>query len=154
TISPLIGAAAVLVMSQWNASVVRSMVLSNSTITLLLAAACVVWLPRHEPLSSSLGSKVVGLHWLAQTSPNSGESPGQPTPRGVNVQISWRLDGWSAWSALALSLTVWAAFLCSGSQDESQLTAHSLVLTLCHSMLLGSFFSTDAIVSLVLLQLS
>lgn len=151
TISPLIGAATVIVMSRWNASVVRSMVLSNSTITLVLATAAIIWLPRHE--TASPGQQLPRINWLSESGPSSTDSTG-PQLRGVRVQVAWNLDGWSTWSAFALSLTVWAALCCSSRQHEPQFMANCLGMMVGQALLLAAFFSANVIAATVFLQMA
>lgn len=169
TISPLIGAATVAVMSRWNASVVRSMALSNSTMTLLLTIAAVWWLPRpasSDPAPRSFQSS--RIHWLAHTTANPAntvdlsrgrriadfQSSETDLLQGIRVDLASDWNGWSAWSALALSLTVWSALCCGGREDEATFAAISQGIMICQGLLLAAFFASDSIASLVFLEMA
>lgn len=156
SVSPLIGVATTAVMARWNASLVRPMALSNSAMTLLLIAT-VLWLhlpfDSPQPSGSQAHVSAPGIAWLAEsTSPS--DTVSTPTDRGMRVRISWTLDGLSAWSALVLSLAVWAALCCSLQPENPSYASHCLGILICQSLLLASYFSADAISALVFMEMA
>lgn len=156
SVSPLIGVATTAFMARWNASLIRPMALSNSAMTLLLIGT-VLWLrfpfESGEPSSSRTQVGAAGIAWLAESA-SPRDSASKPNDRGMKVRLSWTLDGLSAWSALLLSLTVWAVLCCPLQPENPSYASHCLGLLTCQSLLLASYFSADAISALVLLEMA
>lgn len=151
TLSPLIGVVTTLFVKRWNTSLIRPMALSNSAITLLLACTA-VWV--HTDLAVSGRSQhqqaEPGIGWLAESRPDQPANIA-PSP-GIQVRLSLSGDGLSAWSALLLSLIVWAT-LCSSTQLEGPvLSSQCIGLMTGQALLLASCFATDAIAAIVFLE--
>jgi NADH-quinone oxidoreductase subunit M len=165
TISPLIGVASLLFISRFksdfNAPLVRPMALSNSAMTLVLAIATVAM---HEPAGIGDPAKdririAPGINWLADSAPNAATDPvteqrNGPAERGMGVRISLVADGLSVWSALLLSVTVCAVLCNSGRMESTSLLPLCIGLMTSQSLLVASCFVTDAIATLVFLEMA
>lgn len=152
TISPLIGALTTGVIARWNPVLVRPMAISNSAMTVLLVAAA-LWLhprPAAEGQARVRTTRVEpGIAWLAESNRSSETS----SPRGLRLRFSSRLDAMSGWPALVLSLTVWAG-LCMRSGNEPEPSSTFIGVMVGQSLLLTSFFCSDAVATLVFLEMS
>ena len=152
TICPLIGAVSVLVVARWQINIIRPVVLSNCCLTLLLAMASVWCLPRTaDEKSTAKLSSGRGYYWLAETVPDV--KTNASTIQGMSVRLSFSLDGWSAWSALALCLTAWAALICMDRPD-GEFAEYSRGFLISQSLLLAALFSADAIFGIILLEIA
>lgn len=153
-ISPLIGVTTSIVMSRWNVTLVRPMALSNCAMTLLLSSMAVWMLPpiSAEPDSKPRSSVEIGIPWLAETQ----IEPGQTAARlnGVRVLVGLASDGLSAWSGLLVSLLVWAVLCSLWRLDHQAFAFHCIWIMACQSLLLASFFATDAVTATVFVEMA
>ncbi len=156
TLSPLIGVATTIAMSRWNASLVRSMALSNSAMTLMLVIAAVGMQHASESRDSGryrTGRADSGIAWLAERSPEQQAEDKVPA-QGIRVRLAFDNDGLSAWPALLLSLTVWTGLCCPGRWDGASISFHCIWLMTSQALLLASCFATDVIVAIVFLEIA
>ena len=129
TISPLIGVLSVAVASRQNPLLARPAALSNTFLTLLLLGATVWHYDAHgtDPRGRADASQMkVSLGWLAES---QGADPADksPTRRGIDVRLSFGIDGLTLWPAVWLALVVWAAVLIPGPRvDQSSRLIQSL----------------------------
>ncbi len=153
-VSPIIGLITTLAVSRSNVALARPMALSNSAMTMLIVAA-VVWLPDsterlgiHSARSGVSGPRTI---WLGI---NTGQSDPQAMPivKGLNIRVCFANDGLSAWPALLLSVTVWGVICAVGRHEGLSYSSQCMCLMATQSLLLGSFFATDAIVAIVFLE--
>lgn len=154
TISPMIGLVTTVVISRWNRSLVRPMAIANSTITLLLVATAVWMQPHVEPTASrDVRKGQSGVEWLAMPSRAPAAGPASSTT-GIKVRLTGGQDGIALWSAVLLALSVWAVLSYRDSLPDSSewLTCSGLLAS--QTLLLAAGFSTDAVVAIVLLELS
>lgn len=154
TISPLIGVATILLMWRWSTSLVWPMAVSNATITLLLTATTIWLLPFESanPATSRTGGESV-ITWLAENRV-SADQPSTTIPRGFNLRLAFGHEGLSAWPALLLSLTVWAALCSPGRLETSSFPAYCLGLMVSQTFLLAAVYSTDTVASLIFVELA
>lgn len=75
-----------------------------------------------------------------------------PVAQGLNVRVSFYNDGLFAWPALLLSVTVWGVICSLERREGLSYPSQCAYLMAIQSLLLGSFFATDAIVAFVLLE--
>ena len=156
TISPLIGAMSVTVASRQNPLLVRPTAISNALLTLLLLGAA-VW--NYDPHRvdqrghAGISQMNVSLGWLAesQAADQAGKSPSQ---RGIDVRLSFGIDGLTLWPAIWLALAVWAAVLIPGPRVGESSVAYFVAMFLSEACLLASLTSRDAIVSLIAFEMS
>ena len=156
TISPLIGVLSVAVASRQNPLLARPAALSNTFLTLLLLGATVWHYDAHgtDPRGRADASQMkVSLGWLAES---QGADPADksPTRRGIDVRLSFGIDGLTLWPAVWLALVVWAAVLIPGPRVDQSSVAYLVALLLGEACLLASLTSRDAIVSLIALEMS
>lgn len=155
-ISPIIGLITVLVVSRSNVGLARPMALSNSAMTMLIIVA-VVWLPdsteRTGIHSARARASGPGTIWLG-TGPRQADPQAMPIMKGVNIRIGFANDGLSAWPALLLSVTVWGVICVIGRHEGHSYSSQCLCLMATQSLLLGSFFATDAIVAIVFQEIA
>ncbi len=155
TISPLIGAVSVAVVSRRAPQLARPMALSNAGLTLLLLIAA-VW--HFEPRRvdrrgrAEVSQMEVSLRWLAESpTPEVADAPPQ---RGLAVRLSFGLDGLTLWPAVWLALAAWTAVLIPGQRVGASGSAYYIALFLGEAGLLASLTSRDAVTSLVSVELS
>ena len=156
TISPLIGAMSVAVASRQSPLLVRPAALSNAFLTLLLLGA-VVW--HYDPHRvdqrgrADVSQMKVSLGWLAE--PQAANPPDKsPTRRGIDVRLSFGIDGLTLWPTVWLALAVWAAVLIPGPRVHESSVAYFVAMFLSEACLLASLTSRDAIVSLIAFEMS
>lgn len=153
-VSPLIGLITTLVVSRSNVALTRPIALSNAAMTMLIAGA-VVWLsdsPERVGIHSARsGVPAPGTTWLGMRTDQS-EAQSSPVAKGLNVRVCFSSDGLSAWPALLVSITVWSAICGLGRHNGFSHTSQCACLMAIQSLLLGSFFATDAIVSIVFIE--
>ncbi|MBS0206425.1 MAG: hypothetical protein JSS49_26340 [Planctomycetes bacterium] len=154
TISPLIGVATILVLSRWNSALARPMALSNATVALLLAAATVWSLPGDPTDSAAARPQHIepGITWLTESS--GSDHVLERAPRGFRVRLAFGHEGLSAWSALLLSLTVWAILWCPGRVEAAAFPKYCVGLLTSQTLLLASIYSTDAITAILFVELA
>ena len=153
TISPLIGVLSVTVASRQRPLLVRPAALSNALLTLLLLVAT-VW--NYDPHRvdqrghADVAQMKVSLGWLA----DSQAADKSPTRRGIDVRLSFGIDGLTLWPTVWLALAVWAAVLIPGPRVDQSSVAYIVALFLSEACLLASLTSRDAIVSLIAFEAS
>ena len=153
TISPLIGVLSVTVASRQRPLLVRPAALSNALLTLLLLVAT-VW--NYDPHRvdqrghADVAQMKVSLGWLA----DSQAADKSPTRRGIDVRLSFGIDGLTLWPTVWLALAVWAAVLIPGPRVDQSSVAYIVALFFSEACLLASLTSRDAIVSLIAFEAS
>jgi len=153
-LSPLIGVITTVVVSRSNRTLVRPMALSNTAMTLFIVGT-IAWMPNStgrvglEPSRST--STAPGINWLASSAAGT-DSPAISKVTGISVRICFASDGLSAWPALLLSVTIWGSICTLGRQDGHSYSLQCIGLMASQSLLLGSFFATDAIVAMFFLE--
>ncbi len=156
TISPLIGVLSVAVASRQSTLLVRPVAISNASLTCLLLATA-VW--NYDPHRvdqrgrADVSQMKVSLGWLAE-SQAADPADKSPARRGIDVRLSFGIDGLTLWPAVWLALAVWAAVLIPGPRVGESFVAYFVAMFLSEACLLASLTSRDAIVSLIAFEMS
>ena len=128
----------------------RPMALSNATMTLMLAVAA-LWMQHETQAAAERTHGHPGIAWLAE---RSNVQPDSAHARGIMVRLAFDNDGLSAWSALLLSVTVWAGLCCPGRMENASFSFHCILLMTTQGLLLASCFASDAIASVLFLEIA
>ncbi|MBC8115900.1 MAG: hypothetical protein H7062_16055, partial [Candidatus Saccharimonas sp.] len=156
TISPLIGAASVAVVSRLNPLLARPTALSNAFLTLLLLGAAVWHYGPHrvdQRGRADVSQMEASFGWLAESSSAEAVDKG-PVQRGVGVRLSFGIDGLTLWPAVWLALAAWAAILSPGPRVGESSSAYCIALFLGEAFLLASLTSRDLVTSLISFEMS
>ena len=157
TISPLIGAASVAVVSRLNPLLARPTALSNAVLTLLLLLGAAVW--HYDPHRvdqrgrADVSQMEVSFGWLSESSASEVIDK-SPVRRGIDVRLSFGLDGLTLWPVVWLALAAWAAVLTPGPRVGELSYAYYIALFLGEACLLASLTSRDAVTSLISFEMS
>jgi len=152
-VSPLIGMMTAIVVARWNKPLLRPMALSNALTTILLVVGMlVIYNPdQQHGKSGTVRQMQSATPWL-QKRPALDRIAEADSALGVDVRLSLGVDGLCAWSALLLTITVWAALCFPGRLRDDLFGAYCAWIMLSETLLLASLFSTDAITTLVLIE--
>ena len=156
TVSPLIGVLSVTVASRRSPLLVRPAALSNALLTLLLLSAAVWNYAPHrvdQRGRADFSQMKVSLSWLAE-SQAADPANKRPIRRGIDVRLSFGIDGLTLWPAVWLALAVWAAVLIPGPHVGESSVAYFVALLFSEACLLASLTSLDSIVSLIAFEMS
>ncbi len=182
TISPLIGAAAIAVAARTNFARTGLIAWSSAVLTFVLLGA-VVWnfdLQRvNDRGRDETSQMIVSFDGLAQSSATiflrtdgstadvrigdesaadratSGSNDVDLAPRGINLRLTFGIDGLTMWPAVWIALTVLIAFSCAGTLSSSinnaaeSSPAYCISVLISEAGLLGSLTARDVIVSLL-----
>jgi len=156
TISPLIGAASVAVVSRLNPLLARPTALSNAVLTFMLLGVS-AW--HYDPNRVDhrgrfdVSQMEVSFGWLAE-SPSVANADESHLRRGIDVRLSFGFDGLTLWPAVWIALAVWVAVLIPGTRVSESASAYCIALLFGEGCLLASLTSRDAVTSLVSFEMS
>ena len=173
TISPLLGAAGVVVVSRWNAAWTRASACTSATLTIVLLGAVVGNFDSHrvdERGRTEVSQMVTSFDGLAQSSParvsrtqahrsaapmsdalklGEDENDERAAPRGINVRLAFGVDGVILWPAVWIALATLIALSLPGNTAAATSSAYSIALLIAEAGLLGSLTARDLIVSML-----
>lgn len=154
-ISPLIGLLTAGVMSRWNQALVRPMALANSLTTIMLVVVVLfVYRPGANAEKSGFVRQMTSSTPWLQGGVRRGQQTDVPSPKGIDVRLSFGVDGMSAWAALLLTVTVWAAICFPGRIRDDLFCAYCSWLMLTESLLLASLMAGDVITIVIFFELA
>jgi len=141
-ISPLIGVASDLVAARTPPRILQVLVISNATVTVVLVGLAAAW----QVANPGARTEPVSLAWRVTQNASSTQPVDLP-------QLVFESDALSVWPALLVAVAAWGALF---QMDPEQASRRLLVrgLLVSESLLLASFFCTDAIAGLVCLDLA
>ena len=156
TISPLIGAASLAVSLRQSPQWVRLLAIFNASLTLLLLVIA-VWSydPRRvdQRGRADVSQMKASLGWLEQ-SRVAISADKSPARRGIDVRLSFGIDGLTVWPTVWIAMAAWAAIVVSAPRTGESSVAYCLALLVGEACLLASLTSRDAIVSLISFEMA